>query len=209
MATSQFRDFCENRKLPCRSKISMWIQRCRPIFMSTSIYQWDLEVLAQILESFVRCSVLMKIGVRSCSDELRRWFWVEIALEFYSGFKYTHENSRMQLTGCQNRKRCPCSIETSKMSILERISTPRVGLVDTIRFVSKFYTKASFHDFPENFDLTWIAVNFRELPRNAGFSGKFCWYHWFLHKILCNLCPWQVCRANLGSTVWIWGSVFL
>ena len=114
----------------------------------------------------------------------------------------------MQLTACQNRETCQCSIETSKMSILERILTPRVALVDTIRFVSKFYTKNIFHDFPENFDVTWIAVNFRELPRNAGFSGKFCWYHWILHKILCNLCPWQVCRANLGSTVWIWGFVF-
>ena len=54
----------------------------------------------------------------------------------------------------KSEKTCPCLIETSKMSILERISTPRVGLVDTIRFVSKFYTKNIFHDFPENFDLT-------------------------------------------------------
>ena len=72
MVTSEFRDFCENRKSPYRSKISMRIQRCRPFFMSTSISQSDFEALAQIVESSVRYSVLMKIDVRSCSDELRR-----------------------------------------------------------------------------------------------------------------------------------------
>ena len=69
MVTSEFRDFCENRKLPYRSKILMRIQRCRPFFMSTSISQSDLEVLGRILESLVRYSVLMKLGVGSYEDD--------------------------------------------------------------------------------------------------------------------------------------------
>ena len=72
MVTSEFRHFCENRKSTYRSKVSMRIQRSRPFFMSTWISQSDFEVLAQILESFVRYSVLMKLDVLSCSDELRR-----------------------------------------------------------------------------------------------------------------------------------------
>ena len=90
MVTSEFRHFCENRKSTYRSKVSMRIQHSRPFFMTTWISQSDFEVLAQILESFVRYSVLMKLDVISCSDELRRWFWVEIALEFHSELKYTH-----------------------------------------------------------------------------------------------------------------------
>ena len=68
MVTSEFRDFCENRRSPYRSKISMRIQQCRPFFMSTSISQSDFEVLAQILESLVtifcsyetRCKIMLR-----------------------------------------------------------------------------------------------------------------------------------------------------
>ena len=181
MVTSEFRDFCENRKSPYRSKVSMRIQRSRPFFMSTWISQSDFEVLAQILESFVRYSVLMKLDVISCSDELRRWFWVEIALEFYSGFKYTHENSRMQLTGCQNRK---------NMSMLNRDieivhfgadfdSESRFGWHHSIRL--EILHKKHFSWFFRKF---WSDMSCRELPRIAGshanfvdttgFSIKFC-----------------------------------
>ena len=153
--------------------------------MSTSISQLDLEVLTQILESFVRCSVLMKIGVRSCSDELRRWFWVEIALEFYSGFKYTHENSRMQLTGCQNRKKhvhaqsrhrkCPF---WSGFRLRESVwLTPS----DSSRNSTQ---KTFFMIFPKILiwhELPWISVNCHEMRGSQenfvdtiGFFIKFC-----------------------------------
>ena len=58
----------------------------------------------------------------------------------------------------------------------------------TIRFPKKFYTKNIFHDFPKNFDLTWIVANNNELQPNFVIPAGFRDNHWIRREILHKIC---------------------
>ena len=124
--------------------------------MLSTIFYVDLDISVRFRSSYSDFGVLCQMF---CSYENWCKIMLRRATKMILGVNRIRILQRIQIYArefqnaahwlSKSVKTCPCSIETSKMSILERILTPRVGLVDTIRFVSKFYTKTFFMIFPK------------------------------------------------------------